>query len=458
MAPHKYFYIFDDAQATYGDYALWDLCFKRNVQDCVHGHFALFVGHGSPNRAPTGITPFVIPEAKRVGLRPLSSQAHGVGLSLTVPEEIASFLECQLAPGPKRFTDEFLEGLVHMTSGHVGALEAAIRVLKEHPVSHERLIFLATTHVIKSYRRLANHELYTQTMFEEHVDVDKFLSSLRHAQWFRGVPFEDDLRDIAYATVFRDVLLGQNLLVIDRDLDKRIKTHCQREAGGDQDLVTNVEAADECIRKGWLQLEPVRENRGVMLFPSALHKLYVQWKLVGPHPPPLSDDFPANIVHFSWKVISLFSQNRLLGPRMLSDGAVQRHQEADYQDEFSRCCYKFTSGRLKIFPEFGGPGGKVDFYVEDLGWGIELLRDGSDLSGHVARFRPGGKYPSQMSLVDYIVLDFREVAPIVKHPGWCPEIKCSILCAKPWGRASQSFPRYHDKGFGEANRDGSYDK
>jgi hypothetical protein len=165
-----------------------------------------------------------------------------------------------------------------------------------------------------------------------------------------------------------------------------------------------------------------------------------------------------SIVEFSWKVITGFLKNRLLEPLILLGGVVQRHQEADYQDEFSRSCHRLTLGRVKTYPEFGGRKGRVDFYVVDQRWAIELLRDGSDLRGHASRFETGGKYETQMPIADYIILDFRENTPRRKHSGLFLLVKHPIQPAERKSRASETLPCYFDEGPGGEDSDGFYDE
>ncbi|POM65708.1 Crinkler (CRN) family protein [Phytophthora palmivora] len=58
-----------------------------------------------------------------------------------------------------------------------------------------------------------------------------------------------------------------------------------------------------------------------------------------------------------------------------------------------------------------GSTGFIDFTVHcgDDFWGIELLRDGSNLDEHIDRFAPGGPY-SLLELSDYCLVDFRRVS------------------------------------------------
>jgi len=95
---------------------------------------------------------------------------------------------------------------------------------------------------------------------------------------------------------------------------------------------------------------------------------------------------------------------------------AQRLPEAQFQDEFYRCCAQSSNGSLITFPEFGNASGRIDFYIPCRKWGVEVLHNGEGLANHSSRFVGSGAY-AQMSFDDYIMLDFRETKPRVTHPG-----------------------------------------
>ena len=82
--------------------------------------------------------------------------------------------------------------------------------------------------------------------------------------------------------------------------------------------------------------------------------------------------------------------------------------EAAFQDEIYRCLYRELH-HLPILSEYShSRNGRIDFYIFDKKWGIEILQSGSkaQLMEHAARFGPGGKYKAWNILDDYIVLSF----------------------------------------------------
>ena len=184
----------------------------------------------------------------------------------------------------------------------------------------------------------------------------------------------------------------------------------------DTDFTTedNSSALQLCFRKGWLHSDYI-DNKTKYFFSSSLHRWYIEWKLWGI----LDTTFCADdILDFVIDVISIFSPRMLSTTRRVSAaGQVQRPPEAQYQDEFYRCCHTRSNGSLVTFPEFGTAKGRVDFYIPAKKWGVELLRDGDQLAQHSGPFSSQtGCYGTTLSLTDYIILDCRTTQPTIQHP------------------------------------------
>ena len=82
--------------------------------------------------------------------------------------------------------------------------------------------------------------------------------------------------------------------------------------------------------------------------------------------------------------------------------------EAQYGHELYRCMYKVLQGRAVIHSEFSyTKAGRIDFFLKQPGWGIEIFKDGDLLEKHISRFTVGGAYHSWGIVNDYILLDFR---------------------------------------------------
>ena len=131
-----------------------------------------------------------------------------------------------------------------------------------------------------------------------------------------------------------------------------------------------------------------------------------------------------DILPFTIEVIRMFSRQILSAERTIGPGCVQRALEAQYQDEFYRCCREHSNRGVLTFPEFGTAAGRVDFYIPSKKWGVELLRDGDRLGQHAGRFSLTGVYQKTLPLSDYIILDFRKTHPKLAH-STC--ICCSLV-------------------------------
>ncbi|KIM77738.1 hypothetical protein PILCRDRAFT_76387 [Piloderma croceum F 1598] len=114
-------------------------------------------------------------------------------------------------------------------------------------------------------------------------------------------------------------------------------------------------------------------------------------------------------------IIRTFSPRALSTERRIGPGYVQRPPEAQYQDEFYRCCHNVSKGSLVTFPEFGTKRGRVDFYIPSKQWGVELLRNGDRLEQHSGRFSQTGSYGTSLIVSDYIILDCRTTYPMKLH-------------------------------------------
>jgi hypothetical protein len=182
----------------------------------------------------------------------------------------------------------------------------------------------------------------------------------------RGLPSDDDLKAPAVARVFLSVL--RTGFVSDIDF-----------TNGD-----DTGALQKCFHKGWLHTDKFVNNGIKYFFPSSLYRWYVEWKLWS-FANEASFDY-ANILELVINVISIFSPRVLSTPREIGSGRVQRLPEAQYQDEFYRCCHTYSKNSLITFPEFGTAKGRADFYIPAKKWGVELLRDASQLAQHCGRF------------------------------------------------------------------------
>jgi hypothetical protein len=172
------------------------------------------------------------------------------------------------------------------------------------------------------------------------------------------------------------------------------------------------ETLQYCFKAGWLHATNDR-GKTLYVFTTCLHQLFIEYFLGTrtEEPTAITDsDLPT----FAINVIKCFTPRSLSSRRTIGPSNIQRPPEAQFQDEFYRCCHQYTNGFLITFPEFGGANGRIDFYVPSKKWGVELLRDGDGLENHSSRFIGQGAY-AKMDFEDYITLDFRTSTPRKKH-------------------------------------------
>jgi hypothetical protein len=227
----------------------------------------------------------------------------------------------------------------------------------------------------------------------------------------RGLPLAHELQNPSVTCVFEAVLCSASGVVTDSNL-----TH-------DNDKV----ALQECFRNGWLHADRLNGGKVGYCFPSPLHHWYVEWKLWGTQSPAIS--FPTtNILDFIVAVIHMFSP-QCLATRRIGPGFIQRPPEAQYQDEFFRCCHSYSKGCLVTLPEYGTQSGRTDFYIPSKKWGIKLLRDGDMLEEHSNRLLSSGSFGRTLDLSDYIILDCRNKVLGKKHP------RTHSLFSYPWSHS-----------------------
>jgi hypothetical protein len=167
------------------------------------------------------------------------------------------------------------------------------------------------------------------------------------------------------------------------------------------------------------------------VFSSSLHHWYVGRKLLDTIPTISFNT--ANILELVVNIIRAFSPRALSTEQRIDPGCIQRPPEAQYQDEFFRCCHSFSKGSLVTFPEFGTKQGRVDFYIPTKQWGVELLRNGDRLAQHSGRFSQTESYGTSLIVSDYIILDCRTTYAMKSHPreifiiNFCHRLTYSVL-------------------------------
>ncbi len=97
-----------------------------------------------------------------------------------------------------------------------------------------------------------------------------------------------------------------------------------------------------------------------------------------------------------------------LQPRSMQSRDCRSVPEAAFQDEMY-CALSYELHNLPILSEYSHTkDGRVDFFIFDKKWGIEILQCGSmsRIAEHATRFAAGGNYREWNIFADYIILNF----------------------------------------------------
>ena len=232
--------------------------------------------------------------------------------------------------------------------------------------------------------------------FLETFSRERFFSELTAGSgWARGLPGDDHLGDPHVADIFRDMLQLGSI----KGTDSSHSVHY-------------------CHKEGWIYSATANKGELVYVFPSPIHSLYFQWKLL-PSSGPIPFTTPLEL---SIAVIRAFEPSRLSDlPRRVGDAGAVRPPEAAYQDEFYRSISKVTQGCVRVSSEYsvaeGACPSHIDFFIPSTMWGVQLLRDGHELEDW-SHFRLGGAYGAWLKaddVMDYIILDFRGTRPQKSH-------------------------------------------
>ena len=207
------------------------------------------------------------------------------------------------------------------------------------------------------------------------------------------------------------------------------------------------ETAHTCHRNGWIHSYINAERMICYTFPSPLHSAHVSW-LLKP-----SDDMPtySTVFELCFKAISMFKPSQMHTPirRVGAARTTNPLPEAQYQDEFYRSVFSATAGSVRISPEFASARGadrvgRIDFFIPKVKWGIEIIRDGHQLSEHNSRFKTSGAYGAWLQsgdMTDYILLDCRTKVLRKRHPSTLSDLWCYI-CVDILSRYSKPLSRH----------------
>ena len=175
-------------------------------------------------------------------------------------------------------------------------------------------------------------------------------------------------------------------------------------------LTRSQENFDEfafCHKEGLLHAEkPINQNKETtFVFASPLHRKVAYRRLLGPEPDALWPGF--SLQQTCMHAISRFSPGAFTHRQRISGNRSWKFPERAFQNEMY-LCLTLELLHLPVLAEHSNnEEGRIDFFISDRMWGIEILQCGkyATINEHVARFAPHGKYRS-LGLHDYIILNF----------------------------------------------------
>ncbi|TDL20270.1 hypothetical protein BD410DRAFT_375058 [Rickenella mellea] len=377
------FILFDEAQDTYVDGMLWNILFK-DIQSYPY-YVVLFCSYGSPSDRVVDHrigTPLDLDDESRVSLLPTHCSP---GLLLTEAEYVE--VVDRFYPSMNLARD-LRETIFLWTAGYVGAVRGVLEMISRFP---DR----------KALRQGAVVDL---AEFDRNCPPSKFHDMLRGPAFKRGLPKGVELSKPPIMAVVKRLLL-----------DGAIEIQSGQEC----------DALRSCHSNGWVisslvgskALPPFLRYE----FPSPLHISWVSHMTTWTNQPlPFADAFELVVT-----ALLRFRPSQLsLPPRRIGPGP-DPPPEAQYQQELYRGLHEAANGNVIVSPEFASSkgalvAGRIDFFVPQVKWGIEVTRDGSRLQEHSDRFQPQGAYGSWLGTLDmndYILLDCRRNKPRDTHTG-----------------------------------------
>ena len=187
----------------------------------------------------------------------------------------------------------------------------------------------------------------------------------------------------------------------------------------DSDGSAIYELLDTAHRNGYIHL---KDN--FFVFSSPLIKFQWTWLIA----PPRNYDLPyASLRTLVLDTFARFRPVQLFNTERRVGSNTTHPTEAQYQVEFYRALHDITMGNVCISPEYAAQThsrpGRIDFFIREKNWGIELTCDGRKLKQHADRFGEDGAYGQWYTsgdMIDRILVDCRLLPPRKKHPSTFP--------------------------------------
>ncbi|ODM21276.1 hypothetical protein SI65_04329 [Aspergillus cristatus] len=372
----------DEAQMTYHDDVLWNTILKKRQSSFLDYNFrlCLFCSYGSPEAGPdqTFFTPVRLSNQQCISLTPQSEQySPPIGLFYNKEEfrDVVSRSIPRSIPSKIREKFTFDEGaqdyIFAVSNGHPGAVRSILSALFEvyrHDIKHGHIRTLTEDHVI--------------WFLEDTATVFQKLSTQPVNRSFPKIPeATDGISDML------NKITEEGSIPFDIN-DASIKF---------------------CYQKGWIHRVALG-GHDIAVLPSRLHEKYIEYSIGT-----MSQRLPVrfnSLPTLCKEIISKFSIMNLRHSaegKKISSASQPRPLEAQYQDEFYRGFVHVAGRGVPISSEWSRTkDGRVDFYIPEKKWAIELLRDHGEVDEHISRFKAGGKYHpwlEEKMIEDWIIID-----------------------------------------------------
>lgn len=122
-----------------------------------------------------------------------------------------------------------------------------------------------------------------------------------------------------------------------------------------------------------------------------------------------------NIETLAEAALRNLSSTNLSSTTRFGTGAVFLPVETAYHDDFYRALRTFLGNSTNLSSEWSADwNGRTDFRLPDVGWGIDLVREGNRLEERCQSYTAGGRYAHLFKkglLKDWLIIDCRTSHP-----------------------------------------------
>ena len=313
---------------------------------------------------------------------------------------------------------EAVDYLIHSTDGHPGMLGLLLNHVEElWKVSY---IFASVLDLLTGQNGEQKPRQLTAAFFHRTI-VDGERSQMKYlSDWGRGV----------WSPWTEKYVKGR----LNEGQYKRFKLHniknalgqIARQPYGLKRVQVDFDAFAFCHKMGLVHAESSKDQseETTFTFASPLHRRVAYRRIFAAPEPDLWHGI--TLQQTCMNAIARFSPAVFQTRRLSGNATDWDVPERAVQNELYHCL-QLEFCRFPILSEYSHTrDGRIDFYVSDRRWGIEIVRCGSSESihEHASRFMPGGKYENWKIMDDFIILNF------------CPNL--SLPIAKIEGRSRLS--------------------